>query len=78
MLVSNSATAQKAKHLTTTAKIPHAYEYIHDEIGYNFRMPNLNAALGVPRWKARKICFRIKEIWQWLTRISFKVANTNL
>jgi aminotransferase in exopolysaccharide biosynthesis len=35
----------KAKHLTTTAKIPHPYEYVHDEIGYNFRMPNLNAAL---------------------------------
>jgi perosamine synthetase len=35
----------KAKHLTTTAKIPHPYEYVHDELGYNFRMPNLNAAL---------------------------------
>ena len=37
--------AKKAKHLTTTAKVPHQYEYIHDEIGYNYRMPNLNAAL---------------------------------
>jgi aminotransferase in exopolysaccharide biosynthesis len=36
----------KAKHLTTTAKVPHSYEYVHDEIGYNFRMPNLNAALA--------------------------------
>lgn len=36
----------KAKHLTTTAKVPHAYEYVHDAIGYNFRMPNLNAALA--------------------------------
>ncbi len=36
----------RAKHLTTTAKIPHPYEYVHDEIGYNFRMPNLNAALA--------------------------------
>ena len=35
-----------AKHLTTTAKIPHPYEYVHDAIGYNFRMPNLNAALA--------------------------------
>ena len=35
----------KAKHLTTTAKVPHPYEYVHDEIGYNYRMPNLNAAL---------------------------------
>ena len=38
--------ANRAKHLTTTAKQPHSYEYIHDELGYNFRMPNLNAALG--------------------------------
>jgi perosamine synthetase len=36
----------KAKHLTTTAKVPHPYEYVHDEIGYNFRMPNLNASLA--------------------------------
>lgn len=36
----------KAKYLTTTAKVPHPYEYVHDEIGYNFRMPNLNAALA--------------------------------
>jgi len=35
-----------AKHLTTTAKVSHPFEYIHDEIGYNFRMPNLNAALA--------------------------------
>jgi aminotransferase in exopolysaccharide biosynthesis len=39
--------AKRAKHLTTTAKIPHPYEYRHDEIGYNYRMPNLNAALLV-------------------------------
>jgi aminotransferase in exopolysaccharide biosynthesis len=38
--------AVRAKHLTTTAKVPHPYEYVHDELGYNFRMPNLNAALG--------------------------------
>lgn len=37
--------AEKAKYLTTTAKIPHSWEYIHDEIGYNFRMPNINASL---------------------------------
>ena len=36
----------KAKHLTTTAKKPHPYEYVHDDIGYNFRMPNINAALA--------------------------------
>ena len=39
--------AKNAKHITTTAKIPHPYEYRHDEIGYNYRMPNINAALLV-------------------------------
>jgi perosamine synthetase len=38
--------AKKIKHLSTTAKINHRWEYIHDAVGYNFRMPNLNAALG--------------------------------
>ena len=37
---------ERAKFLTTTAKQPHSYEYIHNELGYNFRMPNLNAALA--------------------------------
>ena len=37
---------EKGKYITTTAKIPHPYEYVHDEMGYNFRMPNLNAALA--------------------------------
>ncbi len=47
MIVTNDETlAQRAKHLTTTAKVPHPYEFVHDEIGYNYRMPNLNAALG--------------------------------
>ena len=35
-----------AKHLTTQAKVPHAWEFVHDSIGYNYRMPNINAALG--------------------------------
>ena len=39
--------AKRAKHITTTAKIPHPFEYVHDEIGYNYRLPNLNAALLV-------------------------------
>lgn len=39
--------AQRARHLTTTAKVPHPWEFLHDELGYNFRMPNLNAALGL-------------------------------
>lgn len=39
--------AKRAKHLTTTAKIPHAFEYVHNEIGFNYRLPNINAALLV-------------------------------
>ena len=46
IITDNEALAKHAKHLTTTAKVPHPYEYIHDEIGYNYRLPNLNAALG--------------------------------
>jgi aminotransferase in exopolysaccharide biosynthesis len=46
MVLSDEATGARAKHLTTTAKKPHAYEYVHDEVGYNYRLPNLNAALG--------------------------------
>lgn len=37
--------AKRAKHITTTAKVPHKWEYVHDKIGYNYRLPNLNAAL---------------------------------
>jgi aminotransferase in exopolysaccharide biosynthesis len=46
IVTDDESLARRAKHLTTTAKLPHPYEYIHDEIGYNYRLPNLNAALG--------------------------------
>lgn len=46
ILTDDEALADYAKHLTTTAKVPHKWEYVHDEIGYNYRMPNINAALG--------------------------------
>lgn len=46
MILADIALGERAKHLTTTAKKPHPYEYIHDEVGYNYRLPNLNAALG--------------------------------
>jgi len=46
ILTNDAHLAQRAKHLTTTAKVPHKWEYTHDEVGYNYRMPNINAALG--------------------------------
>lgn len=46
ILTNDDSLGKLAKHLTTTAKVPHKWEFVHDLIGYNYRMPNLNAALG--------------------------------
>jgi perosamine synthetase len=46
IITNDASLAKRAKHLTTTAKVPHRWEYQHDEIGFNYRMPNINAALG--------------------------------
>lgn len=46
IITDDEVLAKRAKHITTTAKKPHPYEFIHDEIGYNYRLPNINAALG--------------------------------
>jgi len=47
LLFNDETIAKKAKHLSTQAKIPHPWDFEHDEIGYNYRMPNINAAIGV-------------------------------
>lgn len=46
ILTNDAKLAERARHLTTTAKVPHQWEFVHDEIGYNYRMPNINAAIG--------------------------------
>ena len=46
IVTNDEALAQKAKHITTTAKVRHPYEYVHDMTGYNYRLPNINAALA--------------------------------
>jgi len=46
ILTSDDKLGKLAKHLTTTAKVTHPWEYVHDQVGYNYRMPNINAALG--------------------------------
>ena len=46
LLTNDAELARHAKHLTTTAKLPHRWEFRHDEVAYNYRMPSLNAALG--------------------------------
>ena len=59
ILTNDSELAAKAKHLTTTAKIPHAWEFNHDAIGFNYRMPNINAAMG---------CAQIEQLPDFLHR----------
>lgn len=46
LITDDEAIAKRAKHLTTQAKLPHPWRFTHDEVGYNYRMPNLNAALA--------------------------------
>lgn len=58
MILTDSELGTKAKHLTTTAKRQHPYEYVHDEIGYNYRLPNINAALG---------CAQLEQIEKFVT-----------
>ena len=60
IITDDEAMAKHAKHLTTTAKIPHPYEFVHDEIGYNYRLPNLNAALGCAQMEKLTVMLQIK------------------
>jgi perosamine synthetase len=46
ILTQNADLARRAKHITTTAKLPHRWEFVHDEVAWNYRLPNINAALG--------------------------------
>lgn len=50
------------KHVTTTAKVPHPYEFYHDEPGFNYRMPNLNAALGCAQMEGLDVCLQQKRM----------------
>ncbi len=47
IVTDDEALAKRLKHLSTTARVPHQYEFDHDAVGYNYRMPNINAALGL-------------------------------
>jgi len=60
IITDDDALADRAKHLSTTAKVPHRWEFVHDEIGYNYRMPNINAALGCAQMEKLPEMLRIK------------------
>lgn len=74
ILTNDPELARHAKHLTTTAKLPHAWEYRHDEIGYNYRLPNLNAALGCAQLE--QLPFMLKGKRELFRR--YKLAFSNV
>ncbi len=62
MIITNDeALAKRAKYITTTAKIPHPFEFVHNEIGYNYRLPNLNAALGCAQMERLPCMLKVKR-----------------
>lgn len=62
MIITNDNTlATRAKHITTTAKVLHQYEFVHDEIGFNYRLPNINAALGVAQMENLELIINNKR-----------------
>lgn len=81
MVVTDDAgLATRIRHLTTTAKVPHPYEFVHDEIGYNYRMPNLNAALGCAQMQTLPGMLAVKaglaaRYAEYLGKLGFQVAS---
>jgi len=66
VLCSCTELGKRAKHITTTAKLPHPWEFNHDEIGFNYRMPNINAAVGCAQMDA--LPGHIKQKRKWAAR----------
>jgi aminotransferase in exopolysaccharide biosynthesis len=61
IITNDGQLARRARHLTTTAKVPHPWEYWHDEVGYNYRLPNLNAALGCAQLERLPVMLQAKR-----------------
>ncbi len=75
MLLTDEVTGRRAKHLTTTAKLPHSYEFVHDAVGYNYRLPNLNAALGCAQLSSCRLSWRQSEPWRGAIPNSLKGSD---
>jgi len=79
ILTDDSDLAKRAKHLITTAKLPHSWEYMHDEVGYNYRMPNINAALGCAQLEALPDMLKSKRgLFNSYDNAFAKLENINL
>ena len=64
ILTNNKKIYEKAKHLAATAKVNSKWDYIHDEIGYNYRLPSLNASLGCAQLKKiKKLLFNKRKLF---------------
>ena len=77
ILTNDEELAKKAKHLTTTAKEPHKWEYSHDMVGYNYRMPNLNAALIVAQLEQLDTFLKSKRLLAKSYENFFESSNIN-
>jgi aminotransferase in exopolysaccharide biosynthesis len=79
ILTNNEPISRRAKHIKTTAKLPHKWEFIHDEIGFNYRMPNINAALGCAQLEQLSLKLASKRKLHSLYRDAFsKVEEIEL
>jgi aminotransferase in exopolysaccharide biosynthesis len=84
IVTNNELLGTHAKYITTTAKKPHPYEYVHDEIGFNYRMPNLNAALACAQLEQlplflenkRNLAFQYQKFFNEIG-IKFRTENPN-
>lgn len=85
LLFNDEELAKFAKHLTTQAKVPHRWEFVHDHIGYNYRMPNINAALGCAQMEhleefvlnKRKTAAKYTEYFKNIEDIDFFTEPSN-
>ena len=84
VLTNDESLAKKARHLSTVAKVPHSWEFNHDAIGFNYRMPNLNAALGLAQIELLKNFLISKRViaekyqnWGKENGYSFLAEQTN-
>lgn len=79
ILTNSKILAKKAKHLTTTAKVPHKWEYVHDLVGYNYRLPNLNAALGCAQLESLNKFINLKrKLTEVYKKVFEKFENIDL
>lgn len=79
ILTNDLELANYAKHITTTSKVPHNWEYIHDEIGYNYRMPNINAAIGCAQLeKMSDFIYQKRQLTNVYTNLVNNLSNVRL